>query len=175
MRDYFMVIKDDRENREISEQTRRAERDAKALASAREANRGMAGPNMRHVVLDTNALMLVPQFRIDILTEVSRLVDTKYSFVITSRALWELDNLVKSKKRGFKAARLAHAYLKHIESKGMLETIKSDMKVDDWIVKYAAETPGAIVITNDILLKQRLRAQKTKVIGLRSKDHLDIM
>ncbi|MFA5105739.1 MAG: PIN domain-containing protein [Candidatus Micrarchaeia archaeon] len=139
------------------------------------AQAGKAGPNVRKVVLDTNALMLVHQFKIDILSEVARLMDWDYSFVITDRAIWELDNLLASRKRGFKSARLAKAYLEHIKAKGVLEIIHSEMKVDDWIVKFAADNPGTVVLTNDIILKKRLREKKTKLIGLRSKDHLDIM
>ncbi len=165
-----MVI--DMETRQIQKTGNESKAHGQAGETAAPAQ---ANANFRHVVLDTNALMLVPQFKIDILSEVSRLIDSKFSFVITNRAMWELDNLLKSKKRGFRAARLGHAYLKHIESKGMLEIIKSDMKVDDWIVKYAMENPGTVVLTNDIILKKRLRERKTKIIGLRSKDHLDIM
>ncbi len=133
------------------------------------------GKYARKVVLDTNALMLVHQFKIDILSEVSRLMDCDYSFVIADRAVWELDNLLATRRRGAKSARLAKAYLRHIEAKKMLETIHSDMKVDDWIVKYAHDHPGTVVLTNDIILKKRLREKKTRLVGLRSKNHLDIV
>ncbi|MBM3229098.1 hypothetical protein FJZ26_01590 [Candidatus Parvarchaeota archaeon] len=132
-------------------------------------------PEIKKVVLDTNVLMLPYQFRIDVAGEVGRLVDGKYVFVTTSKALAELEKLKETKKVSSRAARLAISYAGHLKNKGLLEIIESSMKVDDWIVDYARKSAGCIVCTNDMLLKARLKGCGVRLLGLRSKDHLDFV
>jgi len=132
--------------------------------------------NMKKVILDTNVLMLPYEFKIDVIGEVARLVVGSYVFVTTDRALEELENLKKTKRVSSRAARFASIYVEHLKKKGLLEVVHGTQKVDDWIVGYAKEnSPGVIVCTNDILLRQRLKGSGAKLIGLRSKSHLDFV
>lgn len=120
----------------------------------------------RAVVIDTNFFLIPYQFKIDILTELEHLIDVHHVFVITSRTIKELEKLAENAGKKGAGARLA---LKIIEAnKKRIEVIDSNKPVDMWIEEYA-EIHGAIVCTNDIGLKKKLKENGLKVISLRGK------
>lgn len=124
---------------------------------------------MREVVVDTNFLLLPFQFRIDVFSELDYIIDEPFQLVLSSKVLSELKGL--SKKMG-KAGAGARFALKLIETrKDNLKKITSKKPVDDWIVDYSKEQK-AIVCTNDAALKKRLKKNRIKVIGLRTKTKL---
>ncbi len=123
----------------------------------------------RAVLIDTNFFLVPFQFKIDIFTELEHLIDVNHYFVITSKTLDELEKLAENAGKKGAGARLA---IKIINANmGRIEVIDSNRPVDSWIADYA-ETTGAIVCTNDIKLKKKLKDNGIKVISLRGKTRL---
>ena len=120
----------------------------------------------RKVVIDTNFFLIPYQFKIDILTELEHLIDVHHVYIITSKTLKELEKIASNAGKKGAGGRFA---LKIIEAnKDKMEIIRSDKPVDNWIEEYA-EDHGAIVCTNDIKLKKKLKDNGIKVISLRGK------
>jgi rRNA-processing protein FCF1 len=59
--------------------------------------------------------------------------------------------------------------LKLLESKKeKAKRVESGLPVDDWLFEYAKQN-RAVVCTNDRGLKRRLKAERLRVVGLRTK------
>lgn len=123
----------------------------------------------RPVVLDTNFLLVPFRFKINILKELDYLIEASHRFVVSSRAVRELEGIAKSVGKDGMAARLALKMLQ--ANQGRIEVVESDVHVDDWIVAYAPAN-SAIVCTNDRKLRARLRGLGIKVVALKSKSTL---
>ncbi|UCH89144.1 MAG: twitching motility protein PilT [Thermoplasmata archaeon] len=125
----------------------------------------MAADRIRNnkVILDTNALLMPFQFKLNLDSELTRLLG-QYEIIIPSSVIAELENLYreKQKPRWIKSAlSLAKKYqIEHVNGSG-----------DDAICKAAQES-NAIVVTNDKALKKRLKSRGVRTIWLKSKTHL---
>lgn len=119
------------------------------------------------VILDTNFLLVPFQFKINILREIDYLIEGPHFFVISSVTIDELKKLGSKKGKDAVSARLA---LKIIEN-NPIQVVKSDRKVDDWIVDYSKEN-RAIVATNDAPLRKRLKPLGIKVATVKSRSKL---
>jgi rRNA-processing protein FCF1 len=111
------------------------------------------------VVLDTNALLMPFQFKINLDIELERLLGSFEAFVPSS----VLDELAKTKPKGLaKAARaLASKY----------KIFETDEKGDAAILAVA-ERLNAVVVTNDKELGSKLKALGLPVVSLRSRSRL---
>jgi len=120
------------------------------------------------IILDTNFLMLLHQYGIDIFSEIGRLVPEDYELLIPRKVSNELDSIGK-KSRGVDgiSARVA---LQLIQKKNIL-TIEDDRRVDDSIVDFVNTNVNCIVCTNDKNLKRKIK-NKAQLIYMRGKDHL---
>ena len=124
---------------------------------------------MKKILLDTNFLLLPAQFKLDIFSEIDRIMLAKYKLYTLDKVLDELNSIQKDPKqsqKNKKAAKLALQLIK-VKKVNILKT-KTDKSVDDTIVNLK----GYIVATQDIGLKRRL---KTKIITLRAKKKLIIV
>jgi len=120
----------------------------------------------RKVVIDTNFFLIPYQFKIDILTELEHLIDVHHVYIITSKTIKELEKIAENSGKKGAGGKFA---LKLIEAnKDKMEIMESNKPVDTWIEEYAEEH-GAIVCTNDIKLKKKLKDNGIKVISLRGK------
>jgi rRNA-processing protein FCF1 len=115
------------------------------------------------VILDTNAVMAVGEFGLDVFGEV------KGTLFIVEGTLQELEKIQQAQRGKFKAAaKLGVSLLKRkdIES---LPDLKND--VDSSLVAYSQK--GYVVLTQDATLKKRLQKpyltirQKKKVVMVR--------
>lgn len=123
----------------------------------------------RKVIVDTNFFLIPYQFKIDIFTELDHLIDVHHVYVITSKTIKELEKIAVNAGKKGSGGRLA---LKILEAnKSRIEIIPSNKPADLWIEEYAEEH-GAIVCTNDIALKKKLKDIGIKVISLRGKTRL---
>jgi rRNA-processing protein FCF1 len=113
--------------------------------------------------------MLAYQFKIDIFRELEEILP-KHELVISNKILHELKKISKSNKKSKPAARFA---LKLIESKE-IKIVESKMEADRWIFDYARENKS-IVCTNDSDLKEKLKMNEIKVIGLKGKTKIDFL
>ena len=124
----------------------------------------------RAVIIDTNFFLIPYQFKVDILTELERLIEIHHAFVITSNTLNELDTIAENTGKKGAAAKLA---LKIISAnRARIEVVASNKPVDRWIFEYAGKH-GAIVCTNDKELKKKLKENGIKVISLRGKTKIE--
>ncbi len=124
------------------------------------------------VILDSNALFVPLQFRIDIFEEVPRLLNKRVELVLLSPVKEELELLTK--KDSPKLRKDAFYALKLAEKCTSVEIGEpKSMTVDDVIVKVAKEW-GSPVFTNDRVLRRRLRDISVPVIYVRQKSRLDI-
>lgn len=115
---------------------------------------------MRKIILDTNFLIDLMKFRIE-LDEIEDLLIEPYELLTISSVIEEL------KKIDSKNAKLA---LKLVELKniGILKTKEKD--ADMAILNLADK--NSVVATNDINLRKKLKALSIKTIYLRAKKHL---
>lgn len=122
----------------------------------------------RFIVLDTNALMMQFQFSVDIENELRRIIDVNYEVVVPDVVVGELRHLaatLSGKDRGeaIMAIRLAQTF----------RIVRAEGPADTGILRLA-EKLNAIVVTNDKILRARLRAKNVPNIHLRSKAFLTI-
>jgi hypothetical protein len=111
------------------------------------------------VLLDTNFLLMPLKFRVDLFSEIARLVEGKPEYVVLSSSLKELGSLGKAD------------VVKKIVAKTKL--VEATGKVDEAIAEYAVRE-NAVVCTNDANLRKRLKALGVKTIFLRGKGHLEM-
>lgn len=114
--------------------------------------------------------MMSGQFKINIFSELDRIIQRKYVPVILSATVEELWKLLENEKP--KIQQQASLALKMVEG---CEVRKADRlpneNVDDLIVRYAKENK-CIVSTNDRELRKKLRRNHIAVIYLRQKAFL---
>ncbi|MCX8149893.1 MAG: hypothetical protein N3D85_00060 [Candidatus Bathyarchaeota archaeon] len=124
------------------------------------------------VIVDSNVLFMPLQFKIDIHSELKRLLNRNFELVLISPVKRELERLAtKSSPKMQKNAALA---LKFSEQCSYVEVAEASQKTtDDIILKVAGEWK-APVFTNDKLLRKRLRDINVPVIYMREKSRLEI-
>jgi len=121
------------------------------------------------ILLDTNFLLIPAQFKVDIFSEIERIVQDSYKIYILEQTIDELNNIFeKQKGKNKQAAKLALQLIKQKD----LNTIKNSQKgiVDDIILDIVDN--GYIVATQDKELKNKLKDKKIKTITLRAKKYL---
>jgi rRNA-processing protein FCF1 len=135
----------------------------------------MTPPNKKllKVILDSNALFVPLQFKIDIFEELRTLLDRNFEPILLSPVKHELERLAdKSSPKMRKNASFA---LKLAE-KCKLVNINEEEGVtspDEAIIK-AAQNWSCPVFTNDRVLRKRLRDINVPVIYVRQKSRLEI-
>jgi uncharacterized protein len=124
------------------------------------------------VILDSNALFVPLEVKIDIFEELKRLLNRNVEFILLSPVKRELEMLAA--KDSPKIRREALFALKLAE-KCKYVTVENDEKLttDDAIVRVAKNWSSP-VFTNDIQLKKKLRDISVPVIYVRQKSRLDI-
>lgn len=123
---------------------------------------------MQKIIIDTNALMAIGEFKLDLFLEIERACDFNYKIIILQGTIDELKE-IRAKQRG-KFKRAAKLALSMLKAKG-IKMVKSEGHVDNLLVDYSRK--GDLVLTQDISLKKRLTKpyliirQKKKVIMMR--------
>ncbi len=115
---------------------------------------------MQKVVLDTNALLMPFEFSLNIDLELKRNLG-ECEIYVPGPVIGELKR--STNKHARVALELARKYKRYETS------IQGDAGI-----MQAAEDLQAFVLTNDALLRAKLRRAKLKVIFLRSNNHLEI-
>ena len=124
------------------------------------------------IILDSNALFVPLQFKIDIFSEVERLLNRHVNLILLSPVKQELKFLAT--KESSKTRREAAFALK-LAAKCKYVTVDSDEKtlIDDIIINVA-KTWNCPVFTNDSQLRKKLRDIRVPVIYVRQKSRLEI-
>lgn len=133
------------------------------------SNRIRRNKNRRRVILDSNALMMLFEFSIDLEDELQRLLG-KYEIIIPEPIIEELKNL--SKFGEGKQSRIAKPALK-LSKKYRKVKLDKEKKGDDAVL-YLAKKLQTFVLTNDKELKEKLKDESLPVIYLRGKQKLAV-
>jgi hypothetical protein len=124
------------------------------------------------VILDSNALFVPLELKIDIFAETKRLLNRNFDFVLLSPVKHELELLAT--KDSPKIRREALYALKVAEKcKYVVVDNYEKLSTDDVIVKVA-KAWNSPVFTNDRQLRKRLRDISVPVIYVRQKSRLDV-
>ena len=123
------------------------------------------------VILDSNFLMVPFQFNLDVFQEIEFLLQKQVDFIVPSGVKSELTRL--SARGGEGAAEASLALQLASRCRVVEVALEANETVDDAIVK-AAQKLGAVVATNDIELKKRLKLLKVPVVYLRDKSKLEV-
>ena len=119
------------------------------------------------VILDSNALFVPLQFKIDIFNDLGRLLNRNFELILLSPVKRELEALAE--KGSPKMRKNASYPLKFAEKCKYVEvSVSASTLTDDIIVKIAKEW-GFPVFTNDRQLRKRLRDISVPVIYVRQK------
>ena len=118
------------------------------------------------VIFDTNFMLIPAQFRVDIFTEVNKILLNNYELFVLDRTVDELKTIVEKQSGKHKdAAKIALQLLDKVE---IITT--GEGHVDDLLVNEVdSET---IICTQDQDLKKRVKEKGGKIITLRQKTHL---
>ena len=126
---------------------------------------------MKKILLDTNFLLAVYQFKVDIFSEIERICHFNYGIFVLDKSIDELKNIIEKQKGKHKeAAKIALQLLKLKNIKEI--TTNSKEHTDKIILEYAQK--GYIVATQDKDLKRKLVNHGIEVIVLRKKKFLAI-
>ena len=124
------------------------------------------------IILDSNALFVPLQFRIDVFNELERLLNRRFELILLSAVKRELEILAE--KGAPKMRRNACCALRFAERCRLVEVdAEPSAPVDDVVVE-AAKAWDAVVFTNDKQLRKRLRDISVPVIYVRQKSRLEI-
>ena len=111
---------------------------------------------MKKILLDTNFLLTVIEFKIDIFSELDRTCDFNYKLFTLDKVVDEIKNIIqKQKGKNKKNAEFALKLLKKIKK---IKTKKGF--TDDIIAEMSKEY---IVATQDTYLKKRLKGKKLMI------------
>jgi len=122
------------------------------------------------IALDTNFLVYIAKYKIDLLAELDRICEN-YKLVIPFQVIEELKKLTETGKlKDKEAAQLALQLLELLEKENKLTIKKIPAKdADSAILKLAPET----IATLDKELKKRFK--KVKILTIRQKKYLQVV
>ena len=124
---------------------------------------------MKRVLLDTNMLMAVAQFRVDIFRQLQELCDFTYEVAVLDKTIAELEHIKATQRSAAHAAARVALQLVKLKKIHIIETPEGK-GVDALLAELSHQ--GAIVATQDKELKQQL---KRPYIILRQKRRLVLL
>ncbi len=124
------------------------------------------------IVLDTNFLLVPGRFRVDIFSELRRVLDFKYELYIPDICLGELERLSKGRGKVGSEAKLG---LGLVEKKGVKVMKTAGKGHTDDVIVALAEKERFITATQDLSLAKRLKGKCLRVVVLRGKSHLEVV
>jgi rRNA-processing protein FCF1 len=131
---------------------------------------------MKKVLLDTNFLFIPMQFKVDIFSEIERLMRVPYELCMIDMSLDELESLTtRGSGKDKTAAKLGLALVKSKNIK-ILDTGRTEKHLNtDKMIVEVAKSPDFVVATQDKALKRDLKENNVPVIVLRQKRYLVIV
>ena len=120
------------------------------------------------VILDTNAILMLFEFNIDLNNELLKIIG-KYKIIIPKKVYEELMFFSKEKNGNIKT--FSNASLSLIKDYEIIET--NEKNADKAVLSLAKKTNG-YVLTNDKELRKILKNNSIKVLFLRAKKKLEL-
>ena len=110
---------------------------------------------MKKIILDTNAMMAVAEFKLDIFRSLEDSCYFHYQLYVLSGTIDELQQIKETQRGKFNlAAKLALGILSIKISAGIVLVISNKGKVDDLLAAYSKKR--YLILTQDVNLKKRL-------------------
>ena len=126
----------------------------------------------KRVILDSNALFVPLQFKIDIFSELERLLQRNFELILLAPVKRELTTLATKGSPGMR--RKAEYALRLAEKCTYVEVGAAASALTDDVIIDVAREWKAPVFTNDRQLRKRLRDISVPVIYVRQKSRLEI-
>jgi rRNA-processing protein FCF1 len=117
---------------------------------------------MKQIILDTSFILTALKFKVQINTELNRILDQKFSLYYIDKTFKELEKKPLEN--------LAKKLLIKLNAKPI--KTDSNKNVDSLIIEHTKTHPTALVATQDKGLKEKLKKRKTALITVRQKSHL---
>ncbi|MBN1793293.1 DUF188 domain-containing protein [Candidatus Woesearchaeota archaeon] len=127
----------------------------------------------KKVIIDTNFLLIPGQFKVDIFSEIARIMDEPFEMCVVEKTMDELQRIVISAGERDKFAAKLAIVLAGQKSLKRVGVSRGRESADDDIVSASDE--NTYVATQDAILRRRVREKGAKVIGLRQKKYLAVM
>ena len=106
---------------------------------------------MKRIILDTNALMAIEEFKLKLFEELEVTCDFNYEVYVLEGTIKELKKIQEEQRMKYKrAAKLALGIIKVLK----IKQLPSQGHVDDVLVEHSKQ--GDLVLTQDLGLKRRL-------------------
>lgn len=122
--------------------------------------------------MDTNFLLIPAQFRVDIFTEIERMMQEPYKLFIVDSTI---DELEKIKATASGSDKRAAALALQLIGKKCVEALKTEKNLNtDKLIVQLAKSGDFIVATQDMALKRILKQYDVPLIVLRKKKFLKI-
>ncbi|MEK6876733.1 MAG: PIN domain-containing protein, partial [Nanoarchaeota archaeon] len=96
----------------------------------------MNNNNCKKILLDTNFLLIPYQFRVDIFTQIDRIMHLQYKIFVLDKSVEELKKIVEGQKGKNRDAAKVALKLIAIKNIGIIKA-ESDKKTDDAIVELS--------------------------------------
>ena len=121
------------------------------------------------IILDTNFLFIPFEFKIDIISELKRIIGSDFNLFIYSGTIDELKDIEKKKTKNRKFLPLIMTMLHRYN----IKIISSKKKyIDEQILENLNEK--IIVATNDKELRQKILSESCRVVYMRQKRYLEL-
>lgn len=130
---------------------------------------------MMKVVIDTNFIVYCAKQKIDFMAELGRILDSKFTVIVPSIVLEELQKLAvtkKAKRIDREAAMLALQIIEKNREKGVISVRKIEAETADGAI-LQNDGKDTIVATLDRALRQRLK--NAKILVIRQKRYLQLI
>lgn len=126
---------------------------------------------IRLIILDTNFLMIPYKYRVDIFSEIERLIPEPHKVITLSSVVKELEGI---HRRSEGSEGIAASVALQLIKKENIEVVESPGKVDESILNFALDNKDVIIGTNDKELRKKLKQNKISGIFMRDKGRLEL-
>jgi rRNA-processing protein FCF1 len=126
---------------------------------------------MKKIIIDTNFLLIPFMNKVDIFSELERIIIEDYKVFILDKTINELNNLYEKESGKTKQAVKFALSLINVKQPDIIETEKN-RKDADWEIISLCKKEDYMVATQDKLLREQLKLLGRKTIVLRQKKYL---
>ena len=120
---------------------------------------------MKNIVLDTCFILTALKFRIDIKSELKRILEEKFKIFYIDKTLNELKNKPLEK--------LSLDILSNLNATPI--QTDSERNVDSLLIAHVGTNPDDLIATQDKRLKEKLKKRNARIITIRQKRYLKIV
>ncbi|MBU1205024.1 MAG: hypothetical protein KKA61_04270 [Nanoarchaeota archaeon] len=132
---------------------------------------------MKKIIIDTNFLVSMVRFKVDLFSELQRICDFKYMVCIVKGIINELEKLAETGKPKDKIAAMISLELIKKKKIKIIKTPPKNKRVKnvDLLILNLIKKGNFIVATQDKELKREIRKKGVPIIALRQKKYLKLI